>query len=109
MFWVTSLKATSWKYGVACLLYKKGEPSNPKNFRHIILTTTLFKLFFTFLNEYALRHMLNNDNMAVSQKAFLPETSGCLDYQLMLEEILAIKGPASVFLAKLCSQSCSSK
>ena len=63
--------------------------SDPANFRPIVLTPCVGKIFTTLLRNWWLKFMLLNKYFNPSlQKAFLPNIPGCTEHQLKLSSIL---------------------
>ncbi|XP_035229971.1 uncharacterized protein LOC118201920 [Stegodyphus dumicola] len=62
----------SWKDTRTILLFKKGDPLAPENWRPICLSVTIFKLFCGCLARRFTNWILNNDVLSPAQKGFLP-------------------------------------
>lgn len=69
--WITGETPTAWKRSHTILLYKKGDPADPTNYRPIGLALTVYKLWTSLLtrvlSDYAWRHKIIGD----SQEGFL--------------------------------------
>ena len=48
---------SSWKHALVQPIQKKGDQSNPSNYRPIALTSSLSKIFETILNSHFLRYL----------------------------------------------------
>jgi len=48
-FWEQEEIPESWKMSVLCPVYKKGDKTNPKNYRGISLLNTSYKILSNFL------------------------------------------------------------
>ena len=77
-----------WKTGDISLLYKKGECSNPKNFRTIALTPSISKIMTTHLTNFANKHMTSNNYWKSAQKGFKDGVSGCIEHQFFLDQMI---------------------
>jgi hypothetical protein len=69
-------------------IYKKGPINEGKSFRTITLTASLSKIFASFLHIQTMGHMIRNNYLASSQKGFLPEVSGCIEYHFTMKELI---------------------
>ena len=56
----TSVFPTPWKYGNIHPIPKKGNRSEPSNYRPITLTSTISKTFETIINKHIIKHLENN-------------------------------------------------
>lgn len=66
------------------------DPTTPTNFRPIVLTSCVGKLFTTILKNRWLNYMTHNGYLSSSiQKAFMKATPGCIKHQCKLAAILA--------------------
>ncbi len=79
---------TAWRNGNLVLIYKKGDPSLPKNFRPICLTSCLSKIYTSLLGRHLMSHMTSNKLFIGSQKGFMSEMSGCIEHQFSIEEVI---------------------
>ena len=78
-----SIFPESWKVGKICVLYKKGEKTNPKNYRPITLLCSLSKVIEKVLFNQTLAHFTDNGLMDKRQYGFRPGRScvhAVLDY-----------------------------
>ena len=65
----------SWSTGVIIPLYKKGESSDPNNYRGITLISCFAKLFTVILNERLKKWSAQNDILTDAQFGFKPNYS----------------------------------
>ena len=61
---------SSWKHALVQPVPKKGDRSNPSNYRPIALTSSLSKVFETLLNCHFLHHLENNSLISDHQYGF---------------------------------------
>ena len=79
----------SWSESVVKLAHKKGDTKDPKNFRMIALTGCIGKCFHLLLAARLTSYLTSNkliDN--TTQKAFLPGINGCIEHNIVMEEII---------------------
>ena len=78
-----------WSESIIKLLHKKGNCSDPSNFRMIALTNCVGKVFHLILSRrfttYLTQNRLIDETM---QKAFLPGINGCIEHNIVLDEIV---------------------
>ena len=80
---------TSWGESVVKLIHKKGEASDPTNFRMIALSGCVGKTFHLLLNSRLTSFLIDNKLIdPTMQKAFLPGINGCIEHNLAMEEIM---------------------
>ena len=78
-----------WCSGKIILVYKKGDNSDPGNFRPIALTSTIGKLFHKFLAYRLERFCLTNDIIDSSiQKGFLKGINGTMEHIFSVTSII---------------------
>ena len=75
--------------GVCCkTYYKKGETSDPSNFRMIALSGCIGKTYHLLLANRLTTFLTANKLIDPSlQKAFLPGINGCIEHNVVMEEI----------------------
>jgi len=93
----------SWKAGHTVLIYKKGDPAVPGNFRPITLLPTLYKLLSGCLASRLTAFLQRHSILSPQQKGFLPGCEGCLEQSFVVESVFAeaklrSKGLCTVFL-----------
>ena len=91
--WSVKRVPAVWKVGVLRLIGKKQsveDPSNPKNFRPIALTSCIGKVFTSLLKQRWMTYMRTNNylNTAV-QKAFVDGVPGCTEHHIKLLSMLS--------------------
>ena len=80
---------SSWGESVVKLIHKKGEPSDPSNFRMIALSGCVGKTFHLLLNARLTSFLIGNKLIDPKmQKAFIPGVNGCIEHNLAMEEIM---------------------
>ena len=71
------------------LIHKKGNPTDPKNFRMIALSGCIGKTFHLLLNHRLTSYLINNKLINPEmQKAFLPGINGCIEHNMVMEEVI---------------------
>ena len=79
----------SWGESVVKLLHKKGDSSDPSNFRMIALTGCIGKAYHLLLTERLTTFLTANKFIDPElQKAFLPGINGCIEHNLVMEEVI---------------------
>ena len=72
------------------LIHKRNEPSNPKNFRMIALTSVIGKLFHQILSDRILDFLIKNNFLDPAlQKAFIKNINGTIEHNQLLQEIIS--------------------
>ena len=80
---------SSWGESVVKLIHKKGDATDPTNFRMIALSGCIGKTFHLILNSRLTSFLLTNKLIDSSmQKAFLPGINGCIEHNLAMEEVI---------------------
>ena len=71
-----------WQCSNVSLIYKRNEPSNPKNFRMIALTSVIGKLFHQIISDRILEYMIGNGfiNSAVPLSRILMVQQNTINY-----------------------------
>ena len=79
----------SWGESVVKPIHKKGNSSDPTNFRMIALSGCIGKTFHLLLNDRLTAYLLQNNLIDPKmQKAFLPGINGCIEHNMAMEEII---------------------
>ena len=89
--WTTQSVPATWKIGIIYLLGKKAadDSSNPSNFRPIVLTSCVSKVFTSLVKDRWLSYVVNNKFLnTATQKAFINGVPGCTEHHLKLLSIL---------------------
>ena len=68
---------SQWKQSMLVPIYKKGDRSQPANYRPIALTSSFCRILETIISGYMLQHLLANSLILPSQFGFLPNRSSC--------------------------------
>jgi hypothetical protein len=82
----------TWKQSKTVFLYKKGDSSDPKNWRPITITSCLYRLFMALNASFIQLKMHKQDNIRVfsnSQKGFVAGVPGCMEHAVLTRELLA--------------------
>lgn len=58
-----------WREGTIVPIWKKGEKRDPKNYRGIMMTSTVHKIYANILNERVIKE-LDNNNGSRTQAGF---------------------------------------
>ena len=61
---------SSWKHALVQPVPKKGDRSNPSNYRPIALTSAIAKVFETLLNSHFIKHLESNNLLSDHQYGF---------------------------------------
>ena len=71
----------AWTRAITILIYKKGEPDNPENFRPITLEPVALKIFTSLLRNRVFQYLMeNNYTECHYQKGFTPGMSGTFEH-----------------------------
>ena len=85
----TGAHPSSWGESLVKLIYKKGDASDPSNFRMIALGGCIGKTYHLLLAERLTTFLTVNKLIDPTlQKAFLPGINGCIEHNLVMEEII---------------------
>jgi ribonuclease HI len=68
--WLTGETPTAWKRSHTIMLYKKGDPTNPANYRPIGLALTVYKLWTAILTETLAGYADSQGILSDSQRGF---------------------------------------
>ncbi len=86
---MTGCPPSSWSESVVKLIHKKGDSSDPSNFRMIALSGCIGKTFHLLLNQRLTAYLIQNNLVDPSmQKAFLPGINGCIEHNIAMEEVI---------------------
>jgi hypothetical protein len=64
-----------WQHAYVTPVFKKGDPTNPLNYRSIAVTCTVCKIMERIINDYLLAYLLLNNLITKHQQAFLKNKS----------------------------------
>ena len=79
----------SWGESVVKLSHKKGDSKDPTNFRMIALTGCIGKTYHLLLTQRLTTFFTSNKLIDPTvQKAFLPGINGCIEHNVVMEEIV---------------------
>ena len=79
----------SWSESVVKLLHKKGDASDPTNFRMIALSGCIGKTFHLLINRRLTNYLTSNNLVdPTMQKAFLPGINECIEQNAAMEEVI---------------------
>ena len=78
-----------WKRGVTILIYKKGDTSDPENFRPITLQPSWYKIFSSIYTSKLNKFLNENGYMSNNiQKGFKKNTNGVQEHSELLQHII---------------------
>ena len=87
--WKTSSIPSCWKKGLSILIYKKGDPADPANFRPITLQPVLYKVLASVIrNRIFLFLEKNNFVDKHIQKGFWPTIDGVAEHTQVLSHVI---------------------
>ena len=79
----------SWGESVVKLIHKKGDTSEPSNFRMIALSGCIGKTYHLILADRLTKYLTVNKFVDPSlQKAFLPGINGTIEHNIVVEELI---------------------
>ena len=74
---------------VTILIYKSGDPSDPKNFRPITLENVFLKVYTSIIRNRIFEYLKANDYIECRvQKGFIPKISGTIEHTQQLAYII---------------------
>ena len=80
---------SAWRKAVTILIYKKGDPSLPENFRPITLEPVSLKIFTSLLRNRVYDFLIRNSYVEMHyQKGFTPGLSGTFEHISEMEHII---------------------
>lgn len=79
-----------WSDCTTTMIYKKGDPTNPKNYRPIALLNTSLKLFSNLLNQRIITWVERNDILPEAQAGFR-KLRGCEEQIFILNTLVYLK------------------
>jgi hypothetical protein len=77
----------SWKDARTVLIYKKGERSDPKNWRLITITNCTYRLYTCLMTRAFQQVNSKYDIYEDVQKGFIKKSNGCSEHSIMLNEL----------------------
>ncbi|CAM4353366.1 unnamed protein product [Lepidochelys kempii] len=75
---------STWKKAMMVLVYKKGEPDDPSNWRPISLCSTMYKLYASCLASRIIEWSVSRGPISSIQKAFM-SCEGCYEHNFILQ------------------------
>lgn len=85
--WKHKKVPAAWKVGTVRLLYKKGDPNQPNNWRPICLQQCIYKLYSGILAKRFTRWMDTNERFSLAQKGFRA-FNGCHEHNFLSTSLL---------------------
>jgi hypothetical protein len=82
----------TWKKSKTVFLYKKGDMTQPWNWRPITITSFLYRLYMAMNATFIQLKMHKQDNIWIfsnSQKGFVARVPGCMERAIMTRELIA--------------------
>ena len=81
VIWLSHEVPNEWKSACTILIHKKGETSEPANFRPITLESVPLKILTTCIRDSMFTFLSNNGYLEHRiQKGFLPKLSGTFEH-----------------------------
>ena len=85
--WETKSIPDTWKRACTILIYKKGDPKDPSNFRPITLESIPLKVFTACLRNCIFKYLVSNNFIEHNiQKGFIPKISGAIEHTAQMAE-----------------------
>ena len=76
----------SWRKAIIAAIYKKGDRSNPGNYRPVSLTSVIAKIMESIIREKILLHLIRNKVLSDCQHGFVPGRNCLTQLLLCLED-----------------------
>ena len=87
--WKSQAVLTIWKKACTILIHKKGDTSDPSNFRPITLQSVPLKIFTSCLRSAIFKFISQNNYLEQDiQKGFIPKVSGTLEHKVQTSTII---------------------
>ena len=87
--WKSQAVPTIWKKACTILIHKKGDTSDPSNFRPITLQSFPLKIFTSCLKSAIFKFLSQNNYIEQDiQKGFIPKVSGTLEHTFQMATII---------------------
>ena len=87
--WMENLFPSDWKNSTTILIFKKGDPKDPSNFRPITLEPILSKVMTSLIRNRIFTYVVENDYIETNiQKGFWSNISGSIEHTELLSCIL---------------------
>ena len=87
--WKSQAAPTIWKKACTILIHKKGDTSDPSNFRPIALQSVPLKIFTSCLRSAIFKFLSQNNYIEEDiQKGFTPKVSGTLEHTVQMSTII---------------------
>jgi hypothetical protein len=77
MSFLSGILPAIWKTAIVCPVFKKGDPSQPINYRPISLTCIICKVMEAIINKYLSGYLRKNNLITESQFGFISRRSTC--------------------------------
>jgi hypothetical protein len=77
----------SWKEARTVLIYKKGERTDPKNWRPITITNCIYRIYTCLMARSFQQINLQHGIFIDVQKGFIKKTNGCSEHGIILNEL----------------------
>ena len=74
-----------WKSGVITAIFKKGDKSDPGNYRPVSLTCIICKILESIIFDFIIKHLRKNKLLSKSQYGFISKRSASLQLLTVLE------------------------
>ena len=81
---------SSWKIAIITPIYKKGNKSDPGNYRPVSLTSVISKTMESILRDVILNHLVENNVLSDGQHGFVPGRDCMTQLLLCLEDWTSI-------------------
>ena len=93
----------NWKCSIMRLIYKKGDPSLPENWRPISISNSLYRIVSCVWARAINSFNIRNQIFSPQQKGFMEGINGCSDNSAIISELFydAMRSHKSIFITAL--------
>ena len=89
LLWKSGEIPMNWKRACTVLVHKKGDTSDPSNFRPITLESAPLKIFTSCVRDSMFSHLSSNNYLEHKiQKGFLPKLSGTFEHTAHMAHVI---------------------
>ncbi|GAB4813564.1 hypothetical protein N2152v2_000610 [Parachlorella kessleri] len=85
--WIMGCTPTAWKMSDTVLLYKKGDPTDAKNYRPVGLLLTIYKLWTTIITMVLVNYAEHHGCLSTSQEGFRRQRSTMRQIHILMNAV----------------------